>query len=129
MRNELTRNDATTGGKVTASEGDYIVLADPQQGALQDLPPLQPMHGMFAFRYTSTEIYEDQGLVRVRMKQTRYQDGRMRTEECEGALDRVACERMLFEAQQQLQQQFFSQAFGLARLFLSTFLGLPRRKD
>lgn len=129
MRNELTPNNAATRGELTASDGDHIVPAHPQQAALQDWPPLQPMHGVFAFRYTSTEIYEDQGLVHVRMKRTRYQDGRLRTEECEGALDRVACERLLIEAQQQLQQQFFSQAFGLARLFLSPFLGLPHRKD
>lgn len=81
-------------------------------------PPLRPPQGMFSFRYSCTEVYSQDGQMHVRMKQTQYQDGRLRTEECEGTVDRAAAERMVVQA----QQQFLTQAFGIARLLLAPFL-------
>lgn len=93
-----------------------------------DLPELlrdSPVAGMFSFRYSCTEVYSRDGQMHVRMKQSEYRDGRLRTEECEGTLDRQAAQRMMVEA----QQQFLTQAFGFARLLLAPLLGASRRRD
>lgn len=84
-----------------------------------------PLAGMFSFRYASTEVYAHDGQMHVRMKQSEYRDGRLRTEECEGTLDRQAAQRMMAEA----QQQFLAQAFGFARLLLAPLLGRTARRD
>jgi len=88
-------------------------------------PLPQSMAGMFSFRYASTEVFARDGQMHVRMKQSEYRDGRLRTEECEGTVDRHAAQRMMAEA----QQQFLTQAFGFARLLLAPLLGRAARRD
>jgi hypothetical protein len=84
-----------------------------------------PAQRMFSFHYSCTEVFSQDGNMHVRMKQTHYQDGRLRSEECEGRLDSQAAERMIAQA----QEQFLAQAFGVARLLLAPFLSRPGRRD
>lgn len=84
-----------------------------------------PGRGMFSFRYTSTEVFSQDGNLHVHMRQTQYKDGRLRTEECEGTLEREAYERMAGQA----HAYFLNQAIGFARLLLAPFWQDPRRKD
>lgn len=104
---------------IEVRDNDTVPVARKEPASLAPLAPqLQPLQGMFSFRYSSTEVYSQDGHMHVRMKQTEYQDGRLRSEECEGRLDQAAAERMMLQA----QQQFLSQAFGFARLLLAPFL-------
>ncbi|HJV80903.1 hypothetical protein [Noviherbaspirillum sp.] len=82
------------------------------------LPALMPQSsGFFTFRYSSTEIYSEGGNLHVKMKETRYQDGRLKSEECEGTLDRQAYDRMVNEA----QGYFLTQMANFARLLYLPF--------
>jgi hypothetical protein len=81
--------------------------------------------GFFSFRYSSTEISTQGGNIHVTMKETRYQDGRLLSEECEGTLDRHAYERMVSEA----QGYFLGQMVNFVRLLYSPFSSRGRRYD
>ena len=74
--------------------------------------------GFFTFRYTSTEIYSEGGNLHVKMREMRYEDGRLKSEECEGMLDRQAYQQMVSEA----QGYFLNQMAGMARLLFAPFL-------
>ena len=67
------------------------------------------------FRYSSTEIYSQDGDIHVRTRQTRYQDGKLTSEECEGLLDRRAYERVVSET----QAYFLNQVGSLVKLLFS----------
>lgn len=58
------------------------------------------------------------------MKETRYEDGRMKSEECEGTLDRQAYNQMVSEAQGYL----LDQAANFMRLLFAPF-SRGRRHD
>ncbi len=92
-----------------------------------ELPqPLQaelPLAGMIGFRYSSTELYARDGQIHLHIRRSELRNGHLRTEECEGTLDRQAAQHMVMEA----QQQFLTQAFGFARLLLGPLLGVTRR--
>lgn len=77
------------------------------------------MSGMFTFRYSSTEIFSEGGNLHVKMKETRYEDGRIKSEECEGTLDRQAYDRMVDEAQGYL----LNQMANFVKLLYSPFSG------
>jgi hypothetical protein len=87
--------------------------------------PQSPPPGFIRFRYSCTEISSRGQEVHVRMKHTRYQDGKLSSEECEGTLDRDTYRHTL----QASQAQAFEQAFGLARALLGAFLGRTGRRD
>jgi len=73
--------------------------------------------GFFTFRYSSTEIYSQGGNLHVKMKETRYQDGRLTSEECEGSLDRQAYNQMVGEA----QNYFLNQMSNFVKLLYGPF--------
>ncbi|RJF99826.1 hypothetical protein [Noviherbaspirillum saxi] len=73
--------------------------------------------GFVTFRYTSTEVFSHGSELHVKMHETRYQDGRLSSQDCEGAIDRQAYERMVADA----QAVFLKQMFGIARLLLAPF--------
>lgn len=75
--------------------------------------------GLFSFRYASTEIYSQDGNLHVKLKETRYQDGRLTSEECEGTVDRQVYDRMVSEA----QGYFLNQMAGFVKLFFAPFSG------
>lgn len=77
-------------------------------------------------RYSSAEIYSENGNIHVKMRETRFQDGRLTSEECEGTLDRRAYERVVQEA----QGYFLNQVGNFLKLLYAPFL-LPthRRHD
>ena len=83
----------------------YVPAPLPQLGA-------QP-GGFFTFRYSSTEIFSQGGDLHVKMQETRYQDGRLTSEQCEGTLERQAYERMLNQA----QNYFLNRMVNFVRLF------------
>ncbi|KRB94032.1 hypothetical protein [Noviherbaspirillum sp. Root189] len=80
--------------------------------------PFNMPSGFVTFRYSSTEVFSQNGQVHVKMRETRYQDGRLSSQECEGSLNRDAYQRMVSEA----QSQFLNQMFGVARLLLGPFI-------
>jgi len=83
------------------------------------------LSGMFSFRYSCTEIYSQDGNIHVKTKQTRYQDGRLTKEECEGTLDGRAYERMVNE----VQGLFLSQIGNFMKLLYAPFASRSRRHD
>lgn len=80
--------------------------------------PFNMPGGFISFRYSSTEVFSQNGQVHVKMQETRYQDGRLSSQECEGSVNRDAYQRMVSEA----QSQFLNQMFGVARLLLGPFI-------
>lgn len=82
----------------------------PRQG--HELEPLPQQGGFFSFRYSSTELYSQDGNLHMKRRETRYQDGRLVSEECEGMLERQAYERMMLQA----QGQFLSQLGSFMRM-------------
>jgi hypothetical protein len=67
----------------------------------------------FNFRYTYLELSAHDGTANVKVRETRFENGRVISEECEGALDHDAVHRMMLDAQHQFAQQMtaFMQAF------------------
>lgn len=95
-----------------------IVPVDEQDRTNFPVPFSRPA-GFFTFRYSSTEIYSQGGDLHVKMKETRYQDGRLTSEECEGTLERQAYNQMVNEA----QGYFLNQMAGFVKLFFAPFSG------
>jgi hypothetical protein len=94
--------------------------------AAKQAPTVMPRpSGLFTFRYSSTEIYSEGGNLHVKMKETRYQDGRLKSEECEGTLDRQAYDRVVSDA----QGYFLNQMSNFVRLLYLPFSGRGRRYD
>ena len=52
------------------------------------------------------------------MRETRFEDGRFKSEECEGTVDRQVYQQMVNEA----QSYFLNQMAGVARLMLAPFI-------
>lgn len=94
-------------------------LTDP--GAV--VSPWSPPKGFFTFRYSSTEIFSEGGNLHVKMRETRYEDGHLKSEECEGTLDRQAYQQMVNEA----QGYFLNQVANFTRLLLAPLLPPPGR--
>lgn len=87
--------------------------------------PFSKPNGFFTFRYSSTEIFTQGGDLHVKMKQTRYQDGRLTSEECEGTLDHEAYDRVVAEA----QGYFLGQMANFVRLLYLPFAPRARQRD
>jgi len=84
----------------------------------RDYPPAWPrMSGMFTFRYSSTEIFSEGGELHVKLKETRYENGRFKSEECEGTMDRQAYDQMVDET----QAYFLNQVASFAKLLWLPF--------
>jgi hypothetical protein len=96
-------------------------LTPQQQYPLEQLPA-QPPAGFFTFRYTSTELFSQDGNLHMKRRETRYQDGRLTSEQCEGTLERQAYERMVNQA----QAHFMQQLDGWLRLLYSPWSGRGR---
>ena len=95
-------------------------LADPGNA----VPPWAPPKGFFTFRYTSTEIFSEGGNLHVKMRETRYEDGRLKSEECEGTIDRQACNQMMSEA----QGFFLNQVANFTRLLFAPLMSSSSRR-
>ena len=53
----------------------------------------------FSFRYSSTEVSMVDGRTRVKLRQARFEDGKLTSEAFEGELDRSAYDQAVGEAQ------------------------------
>jgi len=110
--------------KVRTSAEDALV---PREGGSLTDPRSTPAWpspaGFFSFRYSSTEIFSEGGNLHVKMRETRFEDGRLKSEECEGTLDRQAYNRMMSEA----QGYFLNQVASFTRLLLAPLL--PPSRD
>ena len=62
---------------------------------------LSPMDSMFTFRYTRTQG----GQAQVRHRETRFENGQVVTEQCEGSIDRAAYDRMVEQNRQMFAAQ------------------------
>lgn len=73
---------------------------------------------MFQFRYSRTEISGQGSHAHVRHSETRYENGTLVNEQCEGTLDGAAYERMIeqnqkiFAGQVEQMMRFWSLPFG-----------------
>lgn len=130
-RKETGRELDTLGGKRSGRDRNALVRAEDR--ALADAADIvdRPvpwarsggLSGMFTFRYSCTEIYSQDGDIHVKTKETRYQDGRLTQEECEGTLDHRAYDRMVSEA----QGYFLNQVGNFMRLLYAPFSSLTSR--
>jgi hypothetical protein len=109
---------------LTAAENSNREVAEVDAYPVSPLRPSN-LSGMFTFRYSCTEIYAEDGNIHVKTKQTRYQDGRLTSEECEGTLDGRAYDRMVSEA----QGYFLSQVGNFMKLLYAPFASRSRRYD
>jgi hypothetical protein len=92
------------------------------------LTPSPGPAGLFTFRYASTEMFTRDGNLHVKMKETRYQDGRLSAEECEGTLNTEAYDRLVSDA----HTYFLNQSAGFMRMLLApltAFSGRSLRDD
>lgn len=90
--------------------------------------PLPGPVGLFTFRYASTEMFTQDGNLHVKMKETRYQDGRLSSKECEGTLNTEAYDRLVSDA----HAYFLNQSAGFMRMLfapLAAFSGKALRDD
>lgn len=85
--------------------------------------PIARPNSFFSFRYSYTEVSSQGGNLNVKMRETRFQDGKLVSEECEGMLDRNAYDAVIREA----QQQFLNQIGNFFKLFYLPFSGRDRR--
>lgn len=86
--------------------------------------PLSPFGGFFHFRYSRTEISVRSGDAYVKRHETRFENGRLVTEECEGMVDGRACQRAVDE----MQRHMLEQMTQMMRLFFLPF-GVKRRDE
>ena len=94
-------------------------VADVRDAAASWSPP----RGFFTFRYSSTEIFSEGGNLHVKLRETRYEDGRLKSEECEGTIDRQAYNQMMSEA----QGYFLNQVANFTRLLFAPLLSSSSR--
>jgi hypothetical protein len=76
--------------------------------------PLTPVDSMFSFRYVRTEISTQGGQAQVRHRDTRFENGRMVTEQYEGSIDPAVVDRMA----EQSRQMFATQIEQMMRWWL-----------
>jgi hypothetical protein len=98
------------------------IIDAPKREVADPVGPVVPYshtNSFFTFRYSYTEISLQGGDLNVKMKETRFQDGKLVSEECEGTLDRNAYDAVVREA----QQQFLNQVGSLMKLFFLPFSG------
>lgn len=109
-------------------QGEKDALAPRESGSLADplhiASPWSPPKGFFTFRYSSTEIFSDGGNLHVRRRETRYEDGRLKSEECEGTIDRQAYNQAMSEA----QGFFLNQVANFTRLLFAPLLSSSRNR-
>ncbi len=111
--------------KVRDRKGDAIAaIEETGKRDLTTTTPFANASGFFSFRYSSTEIFSQGGDLHVKMRETRLQGGRFLSEECEGTLDRQACERIANEA----HGYVLNQVANFARLLYAPF-GWGGRRD
>jgi hypothetical protein len=99
------------------------IIDAPKRDAVDPVAPHARSNAFFTFRYSYTEISSRGGDLSVKMKETRFQDGKLVSEECEGTLDRDAYDAVVREA----QQQFLNQAASFMKVFFLPFSGGGRR--
>ena len=117
MDTELDNVRQGVNDAVATKDGGKLI--DPRNIA----SPWSPPKGFFTFRYSSTEIFSEGGNLHVRLHETRYEDGRLKSEECEGTLDRQAYNQAMSEA----QGFFLNQAANFTRLLLAPLLSASRK--
>jgi len=88
------------------------------------ISPWSTPSGFFTFRYSSTEIFSEGGNLHVKLRETRYEDGRLKSEECEGTIDRQAYNRMMSEA----QGYFLNQVANFTRLLFAPLISSSSRE-
>jgi hypothetical protein len=87
--------------------------------------PSLPADSFFTFRYSRTEISAHGGVAHVKRRQTRFENGRLVTEESEGTVDVAAYEQMVDDAQRHVADQM-TQAM---KLFFLPFSLWRRDRD
>lgn len=87
--------------------------------------PSFPANSFFSFRYSYTEISARGGDAHVKKKETRFENGRLVTEECEGTIDVAAYEQMVDET----QRYFTEQMAQTMKLFFLPFSAWRRDRD
>jgi hypothetical protein len=109
-------------------ELDQLKHAIVEASKRQVADPVMPVHRtnpFFTFRYSSTEISSHGGNLSVKMRETRFEDGKLVAEECEGTLERNVYDNIIRDA----QQRYMNQVGSFMKLFFMPFGGGNRRSD
>lgn len=101
----------------------HSIMEAPRREIAEPVVPFTPFSSFFSFRYSRTEISSQGKHLSVKMQETRFEDGKLVSEECEGTINRDAYDAVVREA----QQQFMNQLGGLMKLFFLPFSGGDRR--
>jgi len=117
MRKELEKVSGVRDALVPREGGELAERRD-------TVSPWPSPSGFFTFRYSSTEIYSEGGNLHVKLRETRFQDGRLKSEECEGTIDRQAYNQMMSEA----QGFFLNQVANFTRLLFAPLLSSRDRR-
>ena len=90
------------------------MLTTIEDGSRRAPAPLSPVDSLFSFRYVRTEISTQNGQAQVRHRDTRFENGRMVTEQFEGGVDPAVVDRMA----EQSRQMFAAQVEQMMRWWL-----------
>ncbi|HJV54280.1 MAG TPA: hypothetical protein VJ652_22640 [Noviherbaspirillum sp.] len=103
-------------------EALWQVVDDQPRRQPAPVQPPHPWNSFFTFRYSYTEVSAHGGDAHVKRRETRFEDGKFITEECEGTVGRDAYDRMV----EQTQQMFIEQMNQAMKMFYLPF-GASRR--
>jgi hypothetical protein len=97
-------------------------------GARHDVQEVFSPFGFFSFRYSYREVSDFNGRVRLKMKDTRYANGKLESEEFEGVLDRGPS---LYDLHLELQRRLQEQAMSFMKSLLFPFFPFfrPQGRD
>jgi hypothetical protein len=97
-------------------------------GAPSDIQKFSSPFGFFSFRYSYREVTDFDGRLRLKAKDTRYENGKLELEEFEGVLDQGPSP---YDLHLELQRRFQEQAISFMKslFFPFSLFFRPHRKD
>jgi hypothetical protein len=107
MTNEVVRMKSDV-SKVKDDTGTYPVNKIGKQEEVDYLQAAAAFNPFFNFRYAYIEISSQNGTTYVKTKETRFENGKLVSEECEGSLNHDVVHNMLIDAQRQVIDQMMS---------------------
>jgi hypothetical protein len=120
MRHDLERMKDDADNAIDGPVG-YPVRPMDLRDRLQSLAAPATRNTGFSFRYACTEISSYGGKTHVKSRETRFENGKLVSEQCEASLDHDAAQRMLTQA----QHQVIGQVASLMKLCLAFWPGRP----
>ncbi len=101
--------------KVKEEVADYPIRKRDDEGMIEYREPAVVDYPFFNFRYAYVEVTSHGGKTCVKARETRLENGKLISEECEGSLDHNAAHRMMIDA----HNQFINQMTALMKPFFA----------